>query len=325
MRTVSDIGERGLIKLAYEIYKEHDESVDLTDDCSVIPLGNEYILASSDMISEKTHIPGGMTPWQIGWFVTSVNLSDIAAKGGSPLGVLLSFGLPRSYPELSFLDVIKGASSCATKFDTSIIGGDTKEHEYLVISGTALGKVKQDCFMSRRGAQPGDVVVVTGHLGKAAIGFHLLKEGIKTSSVNALCEPIPRVFEGMILAETKKVHCCMDISDGLSSSLYQLSELNNVGFEIERESLPLSSELQHFSKKDSSLDMFHLGLHYGGDYELLFTTDKESIPLLRESLDQFKTPLRVIGNVTVEKDIVLRTGLERQEPLLNQGYEHFSN
>ena len=220
--------------------------------------------------------------------------------------------------------MIKGASSCATKFETSIIGGDTKEHDYLVISGTALGKVKKDCFMSRRGAEPGDVVVVTGHLGKAAIGFHLLKNGFKTSSVNALCEPVPRVFEGMALAKTKKVHCCMDISDGLSSSLYQLSELNNVGFEIVKESLPLSSELQHFSKKDSSLDVLHLGLHHGGDYELLFTTDEDSVSFLKESLDSFQISLEVIGKVTTEKDIVLRTENERKEPLLNQGYEHFS-
>ena len=79
------------------------------------------------MISEKTHIPEQMSPFQIGWFIVAINLSDIAAKGGSPLGVVLSFGLPKNTTELFLTELTKGADACATKFGTYIIGGDTKE------------------------------------------------------------------------------------------------------------------------------------------------------------------------------------------------------
>ncbi len=322
MKTVSDLGERKLIKLASAIYSEHTASVDLTDDCATISIDDVYLLASSDMISAKTHIPEKMTPWQIGWFITAINLSDIAAKGGHPLGVLLSMGLPKTYPELSFVELIKGASSCAAAFNTMVIGGDTKEHETVVLTGTALGKVKKNCFMSRKGALTGDVVAVTGSLGNAAAGFYALKQDNQNSKVNVLCEPTPRVFEGVALAETKKVHCCMDLSDGLSSSLYQLSELNKIGFEVQQGLLPVSLELESFSKKDSSIDLIRSALHFGGDYELLLTTSKKNISFLKKTLKNFGTNLTVIGDVIEDQEIRLISG-QNKIHLPNKGYEHF--
>lgn len=324
--TVSDIGERALIKMASSIYKEHNNSVDLTDDCAIIPIADEYILSSSDMISEKTHVPHGMTPWQIGWFTTAINLSDIAAKGGNPVGILLSVGMPPTYPVSSFLDLIKGASSCATRYNTSIIGGDTKENDHLVISGTALGRVHKDFFMSRKGVQSDDVIAVTGTLGKAAAGFHSLKNQKKSGEINALCEPNPRIIEGKKLAETGLVHSCMDLSDGLSSSLYQLAELNHVGFEIQKEKLPISKELLVISSQDPTVDELYLSLHYGGDYELLFTASEKDISLFKKKLDEINVPLTVIGKVISGKEAVfICDSNENNEILPNLGYEHFTN
>lgn len=323
MKTVSDIGERDLIKLASTIYGKYTDSVDLSDDCAIIPIGDYYFLATSDMISEKTHIPRTMSPWQIGWFIIAINLSDIAAKGGIPLGVLLSVGLPRTYQESSYIELLNGASSCATAFNTRIIGGDTKEHETIVLAGTAIGKIKKNLFMSRKGAQPDDVVAVTGSLGNAAAGFYKLEHEKRTGTVNGLSKPTPRVFEGMALAETTKVHCCMDISDGLSSSLYQLSELNRIGFEIKQNLLPISTELQSYSEQDSKIDRIQSALHFGGDYELLLTTEKENISILQRSLEPFDTNLTVIGKVVAEQKIQLITN-QKKIHLPNQGYEHFT-
>jgi len=325
MKTVSDIGERKLIELASLIYQEHHESVDFTDDCAILPINDEYFLASTDMISEKTHIPKGMKPWQIGWFATAINLSDIAAKGGHPLGVLLSIGMPRSFHESSFLELIKGASSCANRYDTKIIGGDTKENDHLVLCGTALGKVKKEHFLSRKGANPGDVVAVTGELGKAATGFYELQNEIKQGNINCLCEPTPRLFEGISLAETKKIHCCMDLSDGLSSSLYQLADLNNVGFQIHYELLPISTQLRSYAKKDRALDESYLALHFGGDYELVLTTSKDHISNLQEVLDQYHTPLTVIGEVISEQKIYIDDNMKKKIVLPNLGYENFTD
>ena len=327
MKTVSDIGERKLIELASLIYQEHHESVDLTDDCAIIPINEDFLLASTDMISERTHIPKGMKPWQIGWFATAINLSDIAAKGGYPLGILLSLGMPKSFPESSFLELNKGASSCATRYNTTIIGGDTKENDHLVLCGTALGKVKQEYYLSRKGANPGDVVAVTGELGKAAAGFYELQKEIKHGNINSLCEPIPRVFEGILLAETKKVHCCMDLSDGLSSSLYQLADLNNIGFQIHHELLPISTQLHSYAKNDSTLNESHLSLHFGGDYELLLTASKKHFPTLQEILNQYETPLTVIGEVITEHKIYIDNNIGKKAILPNLGsvsYTHLT-
>jgi thiamine-monophosphate kinase len=324
METLSDVGERELIRMAASIYHEHQPLSDFTDDCAIIPINEDYLLASSDMISEKTHVPQGMNPWQIGWFITAINLSDIAAKGGKPLGLLLSLGMPKTYPTSSFLDVIKGASSCATKYNTAIIGGDTKEHNSLSISGTALGKVKKDLFMSRKGIQADDMVLVTGSLGKAAAGYHLLQQQKTLGNVNALCEPSPRVNEGITLAETKLVHCCMDLSDGLSSSLYQLTELNQVGFEIYQDTLPISPQLKECALFDSTIDGLSLSLHFGGDYELLFTASENDISTIQNELSMIGTKVTVIGKVVSDKnEVVLKKPNGFRDQLPNLGYEHF--
>ena len=324
MNTISDIGERNLIQIASAIYHK-DSEFDFTDDCAILPVNDEYLLATTDMISEKTHVPKGMTPWDVGWFIVAINLSDIAAKGGYPIGLLLSIGLPSSYEESSFVDLIKGAHSCATRYKTSIIGGDTKEQEYVVLSGTALGKVRKNLIMTRNGAKPGDAVAVTGTLGKAAAGFYTLKQTEKTDKKNPLCRPQPRIKEGQLLAKTMKVHCCMDISDGLSSSLYQLAELNDVGFEIDQKKLPISPALFDHAKNDSTIDELYSSLHFGGDYELLFTAPKKDMPILNEALHSYDTSLTVIGRVSKDKKIQLLT-LENDTILLpNLGYEHFKN
>ncbi|MCD6299092.1 MAG: thiamine-phosphate kinase, partial [Thermoplasmata archaeon] len=84
-----DIGERRAIEIMAERYG----SINL-DDCATIDAGDEFFLVTTDMVNEKTHFPEGTTPYRMGWFVVAINLSDIAAKGGTPAGVTLSLGLP---------------------------------------------------------------------------------------------------------------------------------------------------------------------------------------------------------------------------------------
>jgi thiamine-monophosphate kinase len=169
------------------------------------------------------------------------------------------------------------------------------------------------------------VVAVTGEIGKAAAGFYELQNEIRQGNINNLCEPTPRVFEGIAFAESAKVHCCMDLSDGLSSSLYQLADLNSIGFQIHHELLPVSAQLHSYALNDSTLDESHLALHFGGDYELLITASKENITTLQEILDQFNTPLTVIGEVISEHKVYIDNNFGKNSILPNLGYEHFSD
>ena len=152
-----------------------------------------------------------MTPYQMGWFLVAINLSDIAAKGGDPLGLVLSYGLPKKTSEPFLRQLTKGADDCAVTFGTTIVGGDTKETTEITLCGTAFGSVKKAEFMSRIGAHPGDVVAVTGTLGKAGAGYYALKQKSNEKKLSkALLEPLPRLKEGRLLAQQQ----CGDVIDG---------------------------------------------------------------------------------------------------------------
>jgi len=314
---VIDLWERKAIDLISNLLSKGDVAVGIGDDCAALEFGEDFLLVSTDMIAEKTHIPEVMTPWQIGWFIIAINLSDIAAKGGQPLGLVLSLGLPKDTTELFLKEMMKGANNCATKYGTTIIGGDTKENLQITICGTAFGTVRKDEFMSRKGAKPGDVVAVTGMLGKAGAGYFALQHNMKGEILNDLLEPQPRIKEGRSLAKQKIVTSCMDISDGLSSSLYQLQELNKVGFEIKKDCIPLSPSLLDLAKKHTEMDVYKYALHFGGDYELLLTMPPDTFEQAREKLT-------AIGAVTKEQGITFIDGASKTT-LKNKGYEHFKD
>lgn len=323
VKVLKNIGERNLIKLIIE-QVPHDELFGIGDDCAVIAFHDMYILLSTDIIAQKTHIPTVMKPWDIGWFITAINLSDLAAKGGTPLGFLLSVGLNPNMSVSDFKQIIKGVMDCASRYNTHLIGGDTKEQESNVLSGTIVGSVEKSCFMPRKGAQIGDVVVVTGSLGKAATGFIALQNNRMDNKIlTGLIHPIPRLNEGIKLGKTGKVHCCMDLSDGLSSSLYQLVERNNIGFSIDMDKLPSSKSLASITnKKEFNVSYQDAVLHFGGDYELLFTCDPTDFPFLKTLFEP--NFLHVIGSVTKTKDVLLIKNNE-EHVLENKGYEHFSS
>ena len=323
MKKLSDLGERKAIRLISNILSKGDEAVGIGDDCAALDFGEEYLLVSTDMISKKTHIPKIMTPWQIGWFVVAINLSDIAAKGGQPLGLVLSLGLPRDTSESYLEELTRGADACATTYNTSIIGGDTKENPSLTICGTVFGTVKKDEFMSRIGAKHGDIVAVTGTLGKAGAGYSAMQSNLEDPRMlEGLLEPKPRLKEGMTLAREKVVSSCIDISDGLSSSLYQLKELNNVGFEIGMKKIPLSQMLVKLAGENENLDVYEYSLHFGGDYELLLTVPPDEFEKMQRSVEKIGNRLTNIGQVTEDSDICVVDG-HVKKTLPNKGYEHF--
>lgn len=321
VKKLSDMGEREAIRLISGLISSGKEIVGVGDDCAVFELDDEFLLVTTDMINEKTHVPKGMSAWQMGWFLVAVNLSDIAAKGGSPLGILISLGLPRETTKDFLVDFMKGANKCALVYKTSIVGGDTKENQSVTASGTAFGKVGKDFFMGRVGAEVGDVVAVTGSLGRAGAGFFAIERGIDNKMIiEGLLEPRPRVPEGIKLGETGVVSCCMDVSDGLSSSLYQLSESNSVGFKIDKRLLPVSPFLRDLSE-DFDLDVYKNVLHFGGDYELLLTLSDDDFNAAKEAVKSVGGVLTKIGCVTEENIVLVDSYGEKT--LENKGYEHF--
>jgi thiamine-monophosphate kinase len=321
--TLADIGERAAIQEIFSIITQlKTTTIGPGDDCAAIEIKNDYLLVTTDMIHTKTHIHQKMRPWQIGWFIVAINISDIAAKGGTLLGILLSIGIPRKTSIIDLKELMKGADACATHYSTTILGGDLKEAPELTITGTAVGIVQKKQFMPRNGCRPGDIVVVTGELGKAGAGYYSLEAGEGFDAAQkSLFEPQPRIYEGKYLASQQQVSSCMDLSDGLSASLYQLAEINNIGFEINQSKLPFSPLLLDLAKK-IGCDPLSIALHYGGDYELLATIPPRYYDQLQKNYKKKLCPLTAIGTVTKKKTITLCDN-SKTYILPNKGYEHF--
>ncbi len=291
---LSEIGEREIVESLLKRF-----SIPF-DDCAFIEINEHYLVLTTDIVYEKTHFPKNSRPYDMGWYSIAVNLSDIASKGAEPVGVLAGLAMPREMDSKFFDEIIEGMEDCVNEFGGKILGGDTKEGDKILISVTAIGKVKKDEAMLRKGAKEGDDVYVTGELGKGA--FILSNERERILHVK------PRIKEGKILAKSKKVSCCMDISDGLASSLYQLMKINNVGFEIYKEKLPIAE----IARKD-----VEKAIYLGGDYELLFT-----LPLGYGKNLERKIDIKKIGRVISKKKIYLVSDGKRKE-IKNIGYEHF--
>lgn len=309
---LSDIGEREIVRRILSLLK----SDDIGDDSAYFPVGDDYLLVTSDIVRKETHLPDIMTPYDIGWFVTSINLSDIAAMGGIPIGILLSMSLPSSLEDDFVLSIVKGAKECVERFGGRILGGDTKEHNEVTICGTAIGRVPRNEILLRKGAQPRDIVAVTGTLGKAGAGYLALKHSIEDLPKDGLIRPQPRIMEGRELAKRGWATSCMDISDGLSSSLYQLSEVNDVGFLIYREAIPVDG-LAFKIGEILDMDPYSIAIDFGGDYELLVTIPEDEFEEARKSLK-----LAEVGVVRERKEIgIMCHGMERK--LDDRGYEHF--
>ncbi len=332
---VGELKERALIARIAKLFAEPENNVVVgagEDDCAVLDIGGEdYLLVTTDMLHRKTDFMPQMTGWQIGWMSVAVNLSDLASKGAKPLGIVMAMGIPPDV-ELDFLEgIARGMDDCASRFGTQIIGGDTDSHDELTMAGTALGTVKKELLIRRSGAREGDLVCVTGNLGTAGAALLALKTpysetpylntrtmGTNRKFVNegilkALFEPLPRINEGIALAESRAVTSMMDISDGLALSLHDLSKASGVGFRVYENKLPVLPYVRRLLKSEELLDTV---VYTGGDFELLFTVAPDKFEKARKAC-----PLTVIGEVIGEGVFIERDG--RLEELKAKGYEHF--
>jgi thiamine-monophosphate kinase len=316
---VGELGERALVNLIAELIDCTAVLCPGADDCSAIAFGDRYLVVTTDMLHKKTHFPREMSGYQIGWMATAATLSDVAAMGAAPIGVTMAIGIPGD-TEVSFaLDVMRGCNACCTQNGTTLLGGDTDEHEELTLVGTAIGSVNQHQMLTRAGAKVGDVVCVTGELGVAAAGVRMLLDSryadhhLRESALKKLFEPQPRIVYGQALADSGAVTALIDTSDGLSLSLYELSKSSKCGFYVRASALPISEEAKSVS--NDRLDELTLSVYRGGDYELLFTAKQERLTAI-------PIPYTIIGKVTASEMQLDVDGVLYE--LKAEGYEHLS-
>ena len=302
------LGERDLIRRISEILGGVEN-----DDCAVIDAGERYLVVTTDMLHRKTDFPDIMSAWQMGWMSVAVNLSDIAAMGAEPAGVLIAAGLPPE-ADLYFIDeLFSGFGDCASYYGTRILGGDTDSHQELTITGTALGFVEKDRVIRRKGAREGDLLCTTGSLGGAGAGLLAWQEGrLDSPFIEKLLEPEPRLAEGRALAGSGAVTAMMDNSDGLALSISDLAGVSQVGFVVDEDALPIAPGLSEAVGKKAAQELV---MSAGGDFELVFTVRRSGLEAARRACK-----LTVIGEVVNEGIWIEKDG--ERKPIAAKGYEH---
>nr|QNO53550.1 thiamine-monophosphate kinase [Methanosarcinales archaeon ANME-1 ERB6] len=334
---IEELGETGLIERIVKKFRVNvNKQIVMVgageDDCAVIDIdkakgGHKYLVVTTDTVQESTHFPVGISPFQIGWSAAAVNLSDIAAMGAHPFAFTVAMGIP-AHTEAAFMDeVVEGIENCTSAYNTAVVGGDITKSKEVILTGTCFGFA--DKPVRRAGAEIGDLVCVTGSLGNAALGMNLIKIGreikvpVKVEQIakKALFQPVPRIREGIALADSGLVTSMIDISDGLALSLAELAKSSGVGFEIYEDKVPvLSEELRSAETFDlSSIGVERRALaFYGGDYELLFTVNANGLERMSEMIN-----MSVIGKVMPhEAGIYFKKG-EEKEKIELIGYQHF--
>lgn len=322
MAKLSDVGERAAIEVLTRIF-DRGHPIGLGHDCGVVDWGEEFLVITTDVVNPRTHIPPGARPDQVGWYLTAVNLSDVAAAGARPMGFVAALSLPPS-TEIDFLRGLgQGMEACAREFGIAVLGGDTKEADTMSLAGTAIGRVRKDRILLRKGARPGDAIVVTGDLGRAGLAYaQLAKPASRAEGLEQLMHPYPRVREGQIFSDSGVVTSCMDISDGLGLSLAQMASMSGLSYEVEWEKVPLHQPVQ-FEPVEKAKEY---ALYSGGDYELVATVKPEAVDGLLKRMNEPRRGMHhevtVVGTVGKPGPNRLRIA-GRSEPLLSRGWEHF--
>lgn len=335
---ISDIGEKGLIKRILNKTEKSDFSSNfldnisfksLSDDAALINLGEQYLVATSDILFKSTHFPEEMSYRQIGKKVVTVNVSDLAAMGAKPVGIIVSMGLPRDMLLEEFEEMIEGILDACKQYGMNLIGGDTNEFQELTLCGTCLGIVQKENVLMKDGAKPGDIIAVTGPTGLAAAGFEVLFNKSRFKDLNPALKdrvfkhalnPQARINEGVYLAKSGFVTSATDITDGLASEIGELIEANDhqIGMRLNEKTLPICSEIVEIAVKTGK-NPLELVLYYGEDFELLLTIEKEGFKQVRE-----KIPLYEIGNVTSSGKIEILHEDGTKSTVKPKGYEHLS-
>lgn len=297
---VSDLGEFALIdRLAAAGGASRPESliVGIGDDAAAWRSGDAIVLATTDTIVAGVHFLPDRTPWRdLGWKALAVNVSDIAAMGGTPQFALVTLGLPPDTPVAAVDDLYAGLRECAGEYGVAVAGGDIVRAPQAVITVALLGRGETDgegrpLLLRRDAARDGHVLAVTGTLGDSAAGLRRLRDGAPPDDalVRGHLRPRPPLEAGRRAVEAG-VPCAIDISDGLLQDLGHVCRMSGLGAVVRAADIPLSSELRAAFPEDA------LALACGGgeDYQLLFAAPPQAI----DSLIASGVPLTIIGEMS---------------------------
>lgn len=271
---ISRIGEFGLI----ERIKKSLAPSQIGSDCALIKIGGASYAVTCDILIEDRHFLRGYPPAKVGFKAVSVSVSDIVAAGGRPKFALISIMLPDI--QTAYVDgLYRGIKKACEFYGCQVVGGNITASDKIGIDVFMMGEVKK--FISRKGGSVGDSIFVTGTLGDSKAGLELIMK--KPSRLEKFEEKLierhlcPEVDLTVSDYLAHRASSAMDVSDGLSSDIFQLFPRSGQKIIIDSKNIPISEELKMFCRK-YNYDPTAYALSGGEDYRILFTQSKSKSP-----------------------------------------------
>ena len=320
-------GEDDLIARYFMPLATESGALGLADDAAILKGDGDDLVVTTDAIVEGVHFLSHDPPETVAQKALRVNLSDLAAKGATPAGFVLTLAL-RDADEKWLAPFARGLGDDATAFHCPLLGGDTVSTPGpLTISITAFGRVPPGGMVMRSRAEPGDRIVVSGTIGDAALGLAILIGNVTVSDA-AVREtllgryrvPQPRI--GLVGAVRNYARAAMDVSDGLAGDLAKLCAASRVSAVIDATSVPLSEAARGLMKQGKTSVEAAVG--GGDDYEILCTIPQDRFEAFVHAAEDVGVPVTSIGAIVAGNAAPKWLDAEGKEIALPQlSYSHF--
>jgi len=321
-------GEDSLIARHFRPLATDPGAFDLGDDAAILKALGDDIVVTTDAIVEGVHFLPDDPPDTIARKALGVNLSDLAAKGAMPAGCVLTLAL-RTADEAWLGLFAQALGEDTAKFGCPLLGGDTVSTPGpLMISVTAFGRVPPGKMVRRNGARPGDLVVVTGTIGDAALGLDVLRQGTPTLAADAAAKamlieryrvPLPRV--ALASAVRDHAHAAMDVSDGLAGDLAKLCGASGVSATIHAARIPLSAAAAALVAGGAvGIEAIVAG---GDDYEILCAIPPGSFDAFEQAARKAGVAVTAIGEIITGSSPRFIDGQGDEIILPRLSYSHF--
>ena len=288
--SLADLGEFGLIDRLTEGFEIHNPSTlkGVGDDAAVMDFKNKRTVVSTDLLIEGVHFDLSYVPLKhLGYKSVVVNVSDIYAMNATATQITVSIAVSNRFPLEALEEFYAGIRLACEHYKVDLVGGDTTSSTRgLIISITAIGEAEASDLVYRNGAQPNDLVVLTGDIGGAYMGLQILEREKAVFQVNPNSQPDIEMYSYILERQLKpearkdippllkqlgvKPTAMMDVSDGLSSELLHICKQSGVGCRLYEDKIPLDPQVIS-TCEEFNLDSTTIALSGGEDYELLFT------------------------------------------------------
>ncbi|MDY0883224.1 thiamine-phosphate kinase [Dongia soli] len=305
-------------------------ALDLTDDaCTYLPPAGEELVLTADALVADVHFLRNDPADLVARKMLRVNLSDLAAKGAKPVGYLMTIAVDNTITSSWLANFARGLAEDQRRFDVHLMGGDTiRTPGPLSLSLTAIGTVPAGRALRRRGAQPGDLIFVTGTIGDGYLGLRVLRAdwpdlsfGHRQFLTDRYQLPEPRLALGREIMAAGIATAAMDVSDGLVADLGHIAETSGCGAVIHAERTPLSGAAADLLSHEP--DLLVKLITGGDDYELLLTIRRENAARLREIAGKAGIPVTELGEMTDSGSVRILDRDGAPLDISQRGYQHF--